>query len=258
MGAEAVTLAAPEDEEGKFALVQRAMAGDRAALESLWSLHRRWVAAVILAHKPAQAELEDILQDVAASVVANISQVGQPGAFPGWLRTVAVNAARLAGRRASSGLARLGRLTGDAAEAALANAAAGGAWGGGAAGPGGAAGGHNPAAPLDPEHLLVLARQLPEGYGEALLLRAIKGLSYAEIGSIMNLPESTIETRIARGRRMLRELALSGGQGARAPHAARPAGTAGVTGATANGDGRAEQLAGRPKVTEHASGRIGS
>jgi DNA-directed RNA polymerase specialized sigma24 family protein len=52
-----------------------------------------------------------------------------------------------------------------------------------------------------------LASQLPDGYREPLLMRCIQGMGYREIGSVMGLPETTIETRIARGRRMLRELA---------------------------------------------------
>lgn len=55
--------------------------------------------------------------------------------------------------------------------------------------------------------LLDLARGLPEGYREPLLLRCVKGMSYREIAKVLELPETTIETRIARGRRMLRELA---------------------------------------------------
>ncbi len=52
-----------------------------------------------------------------------------------------------------------------------------------------------------------LASQLPDGYREPLLLKALHDLSYREIGEILDLPETTIETRIARGRRQLRELA---------------------------------------------------
>jgi DNA-directed RNA polymerase specialized sigma24 family protein len=53
--------------------------------------------------------------------------------------------------------------------------------------------------------ILDAARSLPEEYSEPLLLRAVQGLSYRAIGQIMELPETTIETRIARARRMLRE-----------------------------------------------------
>ncbi len=51
------------------------------------------------------------------------------------------------------------------------------------------------------------AGELPEGYRERLLMRCARGMGYKQIGAILDLPETTIETRIARGRRMLRELA---------------------------------------------------
>ena len=51
-----------------------------------------------------------------------------------------------------------------------------------------------------------LARELPEGYREPLLMRCARGMSYTQIGAVLGLPETTVETRIARGRRMLRDL----------------------------------------------------
>jgi RNA polymerase sigma-70 factor (ECF subfamily) len=56
---------------------------------------------------------------------------------------------------------------------------------------------------------MALARTLPEGYREPLLMRCVRGMSYKQIGAVLDLPETTIETRIARGRRMLRELATA-------------------------------------------------
>ena len=52
---------------------------------------------------------------------------------------------------------------------------------------------------------------MPDGYREPLILKCVRGMSYRQIGAMMGLPETTIETRIARGRRMLRELAQGEG-----------------------------------------------
>src|SRR5688572_6190035 len=49
--------------------VAAAVRGDQEAVRALWQENRRWVAAVILAHKPREADLEDLLQDVAMSFV---------------------------------------------------------------------------------------------------------------------------------------------------------------------------------------------
>jgi RNA polymerase sigma-70 factor (ECF subfamily) len=179
---------------------ERALAGDRAALEDLWQEHRRWVAVVLLAHKPREADVDDLLQDVARVLVARIGEVRDPGAFKPWLRTVAINLARTSGRRMRpnswwtaaahnrDGLGERERRDGAAGAAAM----------------------------EEGRRLLALAEQLDEGYREPLLLKAIRGMSYRQIGELLGLPETTVETRIARGRRMLRELAAV--EQARAEH----------------------------------------
>ena len=56
-------------------LTENAIRGSGSALDALWRQHRRWVAAIVHAHKPAEADAEDILQDVAAAVVHNIGSL---------------------------------------------------------------------------------------------------------------------------------------------------------------------------------------
>ncbi len=184
----------PVSHDGR-ALVEAAMAGDRVALRSLWEQHRRWVAAVIIAHKPASADTDDLLQEVALAVLGKVHTVQDAAAFPGWLRMVAMNMARLAGRKVAAG-PRLVREDADdprrgvgGVDSGVADAAA--------------------ALAHDQEagRVMALAMTLPDDYREPLLLKAVKGLSYRQIGEILGLPETTIETRIARGRRMLREKA---------------------------------------------------
>ncbi len=47
--------------------------------------------------------------------------------------------------------------------------------------------------------------KLPEVYREALVLRDIEGLSYDEIGEILDVPGGTVRSRINRARLMLRD-----------------------------------------------------
>lgn len=166
-----------------------AIGGDASSIDKLWRRHRRWVAAILLAHKPRWADLDDLLQEVAVAVVRKISDVRDPRAVRPWLRTVAVNVAAAAAR---SGARRAKDIQSEDAFTPAFN-------------------------PVNEEReremaegrtLLALAAELPEGYREPLLLKAVHNLSYREIGQIMGLPETTIETRIARGRRQLRELAV--------------------------------------------------
>lgn len=182
------------DGDGQGGDVSAAIAGDRDALRRVWQEHRRWVAAILLAYKPRGADLDDLLQLVAVQLVRKVGEVREPGAFRPWLRVVAINAARAEGRKASRNGALL-RLARDRETPP----------------PGHAAG--DPAEREEAGRLLGLAAQLPDAYREPLLLRCVRGMSYRQIGAVMDLPETTIETRIARGRRMLREMALGGATG---------------------------------------------
>jgi RNA polymerase sigma-70 factor (ECF subfamily) len=171
---------------------EAAIAGDAAALNRVWQENRRWVAAILLAHKPRWADLEDLLQEVALSLVRKVREVRDPRALKPWLRTVAMNAAHAAAR---SGRKRAKDLTMDTEmEQPFVR-------------PGSAA----PEQVSEREEgrrLLELAARLPDGYREPLLLKAVQNLSYREIGEILGLPETTVETRIARGRKQLRDLAM--------------------------------------------------
>lgn len=178
----------------KELITASALAGDRDALRLLWEQNRRWVAAILLAHKPSWADLDDLLQEVATSVVRHSGELRDPASFRSWLRTVAINSARLAAR------ARKYRpepkpLAGDEPLATVSGA-----------------GVSFNEEREEGRRLLELAMELPEGYREPLLLKTLRDLSYRQIGELVGLPETTVETRIARARKMLRELAAGGGE----------------------------------------------
>lgn len=183
--------------------MQRAVEGDQEAMRALWSRHRRWVAAIVLAHMPREAELDDLLQDVATLVVSKIHGLrGGEDALRPWLRAIALSVARTRGRRTQVRKAGWLRLVN---------------W---AAGSGADEDRHLPPTPSplveEGRRLMELAAELPDGYREPLLLKCVQGMSYKEIGAVMGLPDTTIETRVARGRRMLRERAEAAGIGAAA------------------------------------------
>ncbi len=175
----------------KADLVAAAIRGDADAARRVWEGERRWVAAVLLAHKPRDAELDDLLQDVALSYVRTITTLRDAGAFRPWLRTVAINAARASGRKASR--RRRDEAKGEIDLSGVAQAEAGGT--------------PDLATREAAGTVLDLALGLPEGYREPLLLRCVRGMSYREISALMAIPETTVETRIARARRMVREMA---------------------------------------------------
>ena len=189
-------------------LAAKAMAGDRTALAELWERHRRYAAAIILVYKPATSDVEDLLQEVAVTLVAKLHTLGDPAAFLPWLRVVCMNAGRLAGRKYKASIVRGSLETADGREIAAGAEQArrgSGELATTALAAASAAAGAN--------ELLTLAARLPDEYREPLLLKCLNELSYRQIGAVLNLPESTIETRVARGRRMLRELARAAEDG---------------------------------------------
>ena len=136
-------------------------------LNQQWLEYRRWVAAILLAYKPRWADLDDLLQDVALAVV----------------------------RKGQKYAAQTSLEGGDDEEGVIARIASGQA---------------TPAAEFEQrkegERLVDICAQIPDGYREPLLLKAVRGMSYREIGEVLNLPETTVETRIARARKKLAEI----------------------------------------------------
>ncbi len=175
---------------GFDAMVESAIAGDRESLNRLWMHSRRWVAAILIAHKPREADLEDLLQVVALQVCRKISSIEEPKAFKSWLRTVATNTAREEGRkttrRKKSMLRLVGREQGTQASPVSADTIM--------------------CDTDESQRIYQAAMSLPVGYREPVLLRCMRSMSYQQIGDVLDLPTTTIETRIARGRRMLKEL----------------------------------------------------
>ena len=182
-------------EEAEQALVERARRGDRDAQRQLWHGHRRWVAAIVLAHRPRAIEVEDLMQEVAVKLLDKVETLRDPGAFRPWLRQIVINVCR--------GAARQHRPT---LSLAASEPRHGETLGGAAPAPASAE--HGPvqrsaerdAAARVYEH----AMGLPPEYREPLLLRCMRGMTYREISDVLDLPVTTIETRLARARRMIR------------------------------------------------------
>lgn len=153
-----------------------------ARLEALWQGEAEFVTAVLLAHLPrGDDELEDLRQEVALRLHRQLEQRGPPDRVRAWLHTVAVHVARSAQRRTET----RPHATSTVDPAGLA-----------------AIPGDDHALP----DVLAKVRRLPHAYREPLVLRAVRGMSQRAIAELLGLPETTIETRLARARRLLRDL----------------------------------------------------
>ncbi len=155
----------------------------------IWRTHRRWLSAVLLAHRPRGADLDDLLQEVALIVTRRLGDLREPERLMPWLRAIAVNVARGAARRAAAAPAQstapeeldgLAAAASDLERLELQEEA---------------------------RHVLCLALALAPEYREPLFLRCLDGMSQRDIAEALGLPETTVETRIARARKALREAA---------------------------------------------------
>ncbi|MGE3166296.1 MAG: RNA polymerase sigma factor [Planctomycetota bacterium] len=163
----------------------RAARGDRAALAALWEQHRGWIAALLVAYRPRGHELDDLMQEVALVLTQRIGDLKEPAAIRGWLRTVAHNVARGAARRP---IPRPTPALPDAPD------------------PLGEQRLHTvPEAREESDRALRVMESLPTDLREALALRCLQGWGQAEIARFLGVPETTVETRLARARRILRE-----------------------------------------------------
>jgi RNA polymerase sigma-70 factor (ECF subfamily) len=174
------------------ALLERAARGDLSAREALWQANRRWVAAIILAHRPRSVEVEDLMQEVAVKFLSKMHTLRDAESFRPWLRQIAINACRGAARRMRPALRLAGAEAAESGEVAMPASAV----------PTGDAITQSRDTAL---RLLDHALTLPSEYREPLLMRCLHEMTYQQIGEILQLPVTTIETRLARARRMIRE-----------------------------------------------------
>lgn len=158
-------------------LVVRAVAGESAARAELWRRFRSAVAAVALTYR-TRSELEDIVQETALAWMKALPTLRDPNRFEPWLMQIARNVARARARRERAAI---------------------------------------PISTPDPDSLPAAAERerddtlaralatLPEEVRELLLWKSVRGYSQRRIAEILGLPETTVETRLVRARKLLRE-----------------------------------------------------
>lgn len=173
--------------EGDQTLIAAAQRGESRALDAFVRRHDGWVRHVVYAAVGNPALVDDVAQQVWATVWQQIGTLVDAGKWRGWLYRTAKNAAIDAGikrareRQRQAGLSYVepvaDALDDPAIEAVVAE-----------------------------QHRRVLdaIKALPEIYREPFMLRHLEGWSYARIGEAMDLPIDTVETRLVRARRLLR------------------------------------------------------
>ena len=166
--------------------------GDQGALEELMRRHDRLVRGIVFGVLGAAGEVDDVVQQVWIAVWRRADTLDDTTRWKSWLYRLAHNAAVDAGRGKTrrrnlwKGLTTLFRSDAqDATAPAMLE--------------------------MDEQHARVLRAiaGLPAIYREPFVLRHLQDWNYRQIAETLDLPVDTVETRLVRARRLLRD-ALKG------------------------------------------------
>ena len=161
-------------------LVIAAQRGNRAAFATIYERFRRVVHAIALARVP-YADASDVVQDVFAEVWLKMTTLREPAAFPGWIVTLARRRAIDHARKRPPTTLEL------AAEIAV-----------------------SPPPRAEAMAALEAILALPDTYRETIIMRAVEGLSSADIAERTGMTPASVRVHLHRGMKLLRDK-LDGG-----------------------------------------------
>lgn len=171
--------------------IEAIQTGDRFAFQELVCRHDRWVRGVIFGVLNDADRVDDVAQQVWQTVWSRISDLRSIAQWRPWLYRLARNAAIDYGRDQT----RRKKLVLKATESPTVRVQST---------PDGQA------IQQETNHAVMDAiRGLPTLYREPFVLRHVEGWSYQEIGETMELPAATVETRLVRARKLLRQSLLN-------------------------------------------------
>ncbi|MCG3136418.1 MAG: ECF RNA polymerase sigma-E factor [Phycisphaerae bacterium] len=163
--------------------------GDRQRFDDFVRRHQTWVRGVVFGLLGQRDRVDDVCQRVWMNVWQQMPTLEQPQRWRGWLYQLVRNAALDAGRDAT----RQKRFRQQLAEQPLRQIRS-----------------TQPESDEQLRERIGRAIQgLPPIYREPFVLRHLEGWSYQTIAETLDLPVDTVETRLVRARRLLRE-ALQG------------------------------------------------
>ena len=179
---------AAREYDAEATVIEAIRSGDRYAFEEFVSRNHRWVRGVVFGVLGSRDIGDDVCQQVWAAFWQRIGELRDPSSWKSWLYRLARNAAIDAGRDLTR--RRTGSLTAEMEAVSPAGEAP-----------------VETAAMRSEEHREVLdaIQALPAIYREPFVLRHLNGWSYRDIAELMNLPVDSVETRLVRARRFLRD-----------------------------------------------------
>jgi RNA polymerase sigma-70 factor (ECF subfamily) len=159
------------------------LASAESEFSSLVARYERLVAALVARTTRTRAETEDLVQEVFLEAYRKKDEVRDPRRFKGWLVSVALNRARMWGRRQrveKAALPRVAKPEARAESGRLERAE-------------------------ERERTLAAIRELPEASQAIVTLRYLEGRSAQEIAATLGLTPEAVRTRLSRALAQLRE-----------------------------------------------------
>lgn len=183
-----MTMAVTEEFDPELPVIEAMRDGDAYAFEEFLRRHHRWVRGIVYGVLGQRGEIEDVAQQVWTSIWQRISELREVKRWKPWMYRIARNTALDAGRARKRRAEQMRSLSLKAA----------------------AEDGKD--SQVDPlfaaeQHAEVLEaiQSLPVLYREPFVLKHVNGWSYKEIADAMDMPVDSVETRLVRARRFLRE-----------------------------------------------------
>jgi RNA polymerase sigma-70 factor, ECF subfamily len=174
----------PDDKD----LVRRCLGGDRNAFETLLERYQKPVFNVALRILSSTDDAADITQATFVKAYEKLSSYSDKHKFFSWLYRIAVNTSlNLLEQKKRSDLLGDQEVPQDSQVEEELNAAE------------------------RIERLEAAILNLPVDYRVVIVLRHFHDLSYEEIGTILEIPEKTVKSRLFTARRMLKEILLRTG-----------------------------------------------
>lgn len=183
---------AQETSDSGLPLVRAMLAGDQGAFDEFVRSQDRLVRGVIYGILGDADRVDDVSQQVWATVWQQIGTLQDAACWKSWLYRMARNAALDAGRE----ITRRRKLSRAVAEQARPSVD-------------GRANHGSTVSDEQRDMLMDAVKSLSALYREPFVLRHLEGWSYRQIADMLDMPIDTVETRLVRARRQLRE-ALKG------------------------------------------------
>lgn len=179
-------------EEAEASLVQRAAAGEAAAVRLIIKAHNQRLYRLVRAVMRSNADAEDVLQEAYLHAFANLAGFEGNASLSTWLSRIALNTA-LMRLRAQKRLKRAAVTVPVEAEIIpfpLSSSTA------------------DPERVMAQRQLLHLVEEatdaLPDAFRLVFVARVIEGLSVEETAALLDLPAATVKTRLHRARKLIR------------------------------------------------------